>query len=314
MACTALSRSERVVVGVVDRPIGTEREIPVHTRIDWLQEIHPKAEILLMPQPEWLANEDSPGWAKWTKAIVGKPDAVFTSEGYGARWAKHLGCAHVAVDYDRTKFPISGTMIRENPYRYWEWMHPIVRAWFVKRVVLLGTDSTGKTTLSRALAKQYKTVNVPEYGRIFYEGFSEISDAPEKWVPEDLVHIAKIQSETEDWMRRKSGPIMICDTDAFATQLWNWRYYKKFSPEIEDLIKPADLYVVCGTDIPFKQDRYRLDDQKDRVAHQNKTVTELMERNYSAIGVIGSLENRIVNATERIERLFLADPGIPKTA
>ena len=239
---------------------------------------------------------------------------MFTSEEYGERWAKYIECKHVAVDYNRNVFPVSGTMIRANPYRYWEWMHPIVRAHYVKRVVLLGTDSTGKTTLARALAKHYKTVNVPEYGRIFYEGFSEIPDAPEKWVPEDLVHIARIQSETEDWMRRKSGPVMICDTDAFATQLWNWRYYKEFNPEIERLIKPADLYIICGTDIPFEQDGMRLDDQSTRKGHQLKTYDELERRGWPYMALHGNLENRIAKATEHIERLFLADPGIPKTA
>ena len=306
---TALSRSDRVVVGVVDKKYDFEETlkevIPTQQRINWLKEMHPRAEIVWMPQPDWLDDRDSPGWAKWTEAMFGKPDAVFTSEDYGITWAEALGCKHVMVDYDRSKYPVSGTVVRQNPYKYWEWMNPIVRAWYVKRVVMLGVESTGKSTLALALAKHYKTVCVPEYGRIFYEGFSQIPNAPEKWVPADLVHIGKIQVEIENFMRRKSGPVMICDTDVFATQLWNWRYYDTFDRELDSLValNPADLYVVCGAEIPFVQDGTRLDDQSRRMLQQEKTLDELNRRELNYKVVTGSLTERVDQVVQSIDNL-----------
>lgn len=299
---TALSQSERVVVVVVDSE-SVPTDIPLETRVAWLQEIHPKAEVTW--RPNFLDDADSLGWANWTVKEFGKPDAVFTSEEYGERWAKFIGCEHVLVDLDRIKFPVSGTVVRENPYKYWEWMHPIVRAWYVKRVALVGVESTGKTTLAKILAKHYKTVCVPEYGRIFYEGFSEIDRAPEKWVPTDLVHIGNIQKQVEDYMTRKSGPIMICDTDVFATQLWNWRYYKNMSPELDTLIRPADLYLVCGDEIPFEQDGFRLDDLAGRSQQQNMTIRELIRRQYNYQLIAGTLEDRVLDAVLAIDRLIL---------
>jgi NadR type nicotinamide-nucleotide adenylyltransferase len=301
---TALSRSDRVVVCVVDRPIGVTREIPAETRADWLREIHPKAHVIVARQPDDLPDEDSEGWAKFTVNKFGKPDAVFTSEEYGKRWAGFIGCKHVLVDMDRIKFPVSGTAVRNDPYTYWEWMHPIVRSWYVKRVVMLGVESTGKSTLAKILSKHYKTVCVPEYGRYFYEGFSEIDRAPEKWVPADLDHIAIVQCQIEDWMRRKSGPAMICDTDALATQMWHWRYYNKLSGNIESLIRPADLYLVCATDIPFEQDGFRLDDLSRRMSQQGKTISELGRRHLKWGMVTGTVEQRTEQAIREIENLF----------
>jgi hypothetical protein len=66
-------------------------------------------------------------------------------------------------------YPISGTAVRSNPLGCWDFLEPPVRAWYAKRICLVGAESTGKTTLAQMLAERYQTVWVPEYGREYSE-------------------------------------------------------------------------------------------------------------------------------------------------
>jgi nicotinamide riboside kinase len=80
-----------------------------------------------------------------------------------------MGSTHVAVDPARAAVPCSGTQVRANPFAWWDFLAPCVRAYFAVRVVLIGAESTGKTTLAQALAAHYHTTWVPEYGRTYWE-------------------------------------------------------------------------------------------------------------------------------------------------
>jgi NadR type nicotinamide-nucleotide adenylyltransferase len=73
------------------------------------------------------------------------------------------------VDRARAAVPVSGTLIRSDPLAYLEFLEPCVRAYFVRRVVLIGAESTGKTTLAQQLAERFNTTWVPEYGRVHWE-------------------------------------------------------------------------------------------------------------------------------------------------
>ena len=162
---TALAQSERVTVIVCDEDGQT---ISGETRAAWLREIHPDATVLVVRSP--LADDDSAGWARSTIEWLGHvPEAAFTSEAYGDAYARHMGSTHVSVDADRRTVPISASAIRGNPLQYLDYLEPCVRAHFVKRVVVIGAESTGTTTLAMALAEHYQTAWVPEFGRLYTE-------------------------------------------------------------------------------------------------------------------------------------------------
>jgi NadR type nicotinamide-nucleotide adenylyltransferase len=109
---------------------------------------------------------DSQLWANLAKAWCNfTPDIVFTSESYGENWAKYLGCQHLLVDMDRATYPISGTKVRQNPIASWKYLPPATREFYCHRIVIVGSESTGKTTLSENLATRYHTIWVKEFGR-----------------------------------------------------------------------------------------------------------------------------------------------------
>src|SRR5690606_10131203 len=72
-------------------------------------------------------------------------------------------------DADRTRFPISATQIRRDPFANRRWLHPRVLRDHVVNVVFLGAPSTGKTTISARLAREFQTEWMPEYGREYWE-------------------------------------------------------------------------------------------------------------------------------------------------
>ena len=85
-------------------------------------------------------------------AVTDEPvTAVFSSEDYGDELARRLGAVAVPVDAGRGMAPVSGTAVRADPVAHWDDLAPAVRAWFARRVVVVGSESTGTTTVSRAL-------------------------------------------------------------------------------------------------------------------------------------------------------------------
>lgn len=133
----------------------------------------------------------------------------------------------------------------------------------VRRVVLIGAESTGKTTLCEALAAYYDTVWVAEYGREHWEEkiasqSTPIGETP-RWTDQDFIHIAEEQQRRENEAAAHANRVLICDTNAFATATWFERYAGARHPEVDaigarDIV---DLYLIPSPDVPFVQDGVR---------------------------------------------------------
>lgn len=301
-ACTG---ADRVVVIVCERG---DDPIPARVRAEVLRELHPTATVLVTPDdiPDSQGDLTSSRWAARTVQLLGglAPDAVFTSEEYGDRYARFLGARHVPVDPDRCRFPVSGTAVRADPWGNARFLAPAVQAWFVRRVCVLGAESTGTTTLARDLAGHYGCALVPEYGRTWCERRLAQAGAID-WRTEDFVHIAVRQQADEDAAARRGGRLLVCDTDALATSVWHERYLGRPSPQVTQLAaaRGYDLYLLTGEEIPFVQDGTR-DGEHVRGWMTDRFRQVLGARAEPWLEVRGSRRQRLAAAVARIDELL----------
>ncbi|MDP3458636.1 MAG: ATP-binding protein, partial [Hyphomonas sp.] len=104
----------------------------------------------------------------------------------------------------------------------------------VLRVVLIGAESVGKTTLCEQLAEHYATVWVAEYGREHWERKIAEQKTPAgetpAWSDDEFVHIAEEQQRRENEAAARANRVLICDTNAFATATWFERYAGRRHP------------------------------------------------------------------------------------
>lgn len=253
---TARAAVDRLIVMLCHHP---SQKLPGELRRAWLEELHPDCEILLVPDE---LEDDSQAWAEFTVRTLGfAPDVVFSSEDYGPRFAALMGSRHVMVDRERLAVPISATAVRAAPWRHLAMLEPCVRAHFVPRVVLIGAESTGKTTLTQALAARFGTGYVLEYGREHWERKLAGHDlaTPPAWTSDEFVHIAAEQARREDAAARTADPVLFCDTNAFATGTWHERYYGHRDARVDALGARCrvSLYLLTAPDVPFVQDGFR---------------------------------------------------------
>src|SRR5262249_19347332 len=208
---------------------------PGELRARWIEEALPDAHVVLLDgDAEGHADADTDGWAAATLRVLGgAPDVVFTSEDYGEPWARAMGCDHVLVDRRRRTVPISGTRIRRDPLANMAFLRGGARGHYVKRVVLLGAESTGKTTLARSLADHYGTTWNPELGHAYSWFRPEDATDWASWRTEEFVEIAALQSWYEDFLAQFADRVLFCDTDAWTTGLFHEVYLGERSSEVD---------------------------------------------------------------------------------
>jgi len=302
----------------------TVESIPGWRRARWIAQEHPEARVISCVD-DVICDYDDPGiWDQHMKifqAAVARPvDVVFTSEAYGQELARRLNAQHVLVDIDRRGFPVSGTAVREDPAAHWRLLPPATRAALTKRVVVLGSESTGTTTLSRQLADHYRTSWVGEYGReVSYD--KQTAGTLDAWTQEDFLRIYLGQSRREEDAAREAGPVMIADTDPFATLIWEERYRGEASAEGRHLVAlrpPPALYILTDhVGVAFEQDGIR-DGEHLRAWMTARFEQELNAQPAPWIKVSGSRRQRLQQAVKAIDALLadgsrFADP-LPQAA
>jgi HTH-type transcriptional regulator, transcriptional repressor of NAD biosynthesis genes len=270
---TAAARCERLTVVVAPHP---RESIPLQTRLAWLRELNPQVRFVGRHDDIPVDYDDPVIWDGhceiFREAVGPEPvDAVFTSEAYGPELARRFQAEHVSVDPARQAFPVSGTAVRSDPVAHWAFLPPPVRAWFTRRIVVVGAESTGTTTMASALAEHYRgrggiwreTRWVPEYGRALTERKlaalgpdATIFDV--SWDRADFEEVAQVQNATEDAYARTGSPLLFCDTDSRATAVWEERYLGSSSGAVRDQAATPHLYLLTDDrDVPFDDDGLR---------------------------------------------------------
>lgn len=301
---SASKKVERLIVIV-----GTlkKESIPGDLRYEWVKKTFPNLEVYHLTDNNPQYPEEHPDfWNIWKhsikKIIPQKIDFVFTSESYGDELARHLDAKHICIDLDRKNFPISGTKVRENPMKHWNFLAPAAKPYFVRRIVIYGPESTGKTTLARNLAKHFNTDWIPEFAREYLE------KKPTPVELSDIAIIAKGQIQIEDEATNTANRILICDTDVLVTKVYSEHYYNTCPDWIakEAYNREYAMYLLTNNDIPWVEDKLRdRGDRREEMFLLFKTELEKAKRPYRIIS--GNFTERFQKAVDVIKREILME-------
>jgi len=177
----------------------------------------------------------------------------------------------------------------------------------MKRIVLTGSESTGKSTLAADLADHFQAPLVPEYLRLY------VDEHQGRLGPTDVEGIAWGQIELEDriargpgaWPSRAASELLILDSDLLSAVVYNHHYYGECPAWIEEAarMRAADLYLLMDIDVPWIPDPSR--DRGDRREEMHRLFREaLEERELPWMPISGSWEQRRRRAISAIEGLL----------
>jgi HTH-type transcriptional repressor of NAD biosynthesis genes len=278
--------------------------IPGHMRFRWMKELYPDLNVIHVTDENPSEPHEHPEfWEIWTDTIRRNmptpPDVVFTSEEYGDELARRLGARHLLVDLSRERVAISATKIRANPFEHWHHIPDCVRPYFVKRVGIVGAESTGKTTLARQLAGHYKTVWVPEHAREYLDAKNARCELS------DIAHIARGQMESESRLARRANRVMFCDTDLMTTTVWSDHYFGQCPEWVRRAAdgQNYDLCLLTDVDVPWVADPQR-DRPHMRDYFHDRFRRELESRRRRFAIINGSFDERLGKAIRAVDALF----------
>lgn len=290
------------------------QEIPLRVRYRWLYQLTSHIGNVTI-----LTLEDTaPTKAEYTrdcweqdaaavKAQVGCPiEVVFCGDDYGedSFWNICYPESELII-FPRNE--ISSTEIRKDPYAHWDWLPNKVKPWYVKKVLLMGGESTGKSTLTINLAHRFNTNYVDEAGR----ELSEKSGTDLMMLSEDFTEILLQHKLNEIHALEYSNKLLFIDTDALVTQ-----FYMGFleDPDIEknaalsdalDALNTYDLILFLEPDVAFVQDGDRspvIRADREKYSRQIKDLLVRHHRNF--VSVSGSYEERYCQAVHLAEKLL----------
>lgn len=300
----ALREVQRLIVVVYDAVEVTQ--VPLSVRADWIRELYPAVEV----REAWDGPSDggnTPAIEEvqeryLRKLLAGETIShFFSSEPYGVHVSRAFGARDCRVDPARAAFPISGTAVRADPYRYRRFLDPRVYRDLVTWVVLLGAPSTGKTTLARGLAREHQTNWMPEYGREYWEAHQQ----ERRLTADQLLELAAGHRAREEAIVREARGVLFVDTDATTTVNFARDYGVPVPARLEayaaESVTRYDLHFLCGDDIPYEEtwDRSGV---AHRTTFQKRIRADLLQRGIPFITLTGSIEKRMETVNRVLKR------------
>jgi len=215
----------------------------------------------------------------------------------------------------------------------WSSLPSARREVLTSRVVLVGAESTGKTTLTRDLVDHYRalggiwanTLWVSEFGRDYTvlkiaetaPGFDSPATGfrSADWSSDDFAVIALEQQRLENAAAGAGSPVLFCDTDALATQIWERRYLGETSTSARDalpVLPPRALYLLTDfRDVAFAQDGIR-DGEQYREAMTQWFVDELAANGQRSEFVRGNREERLAECIRLVDGILAQQPAVQR--
>ena len=237
-------------------------------------------------------------WTNVLKALLPGVNIVFTSEKYGEYVAEYMGIQHRVFDEKRAIVPVSASQIREYTFKYWELIAPAARSWFAKKICIVGTESTGKSTLTEKLAKHFNTAYVKEMAR-------DVVQITDDCSYEDLLKIAEIHAKAIIEKRSGANKLLFVDTDINITCSYSEFLFNR-PLTVDGWIWEAnrfDLYLFLEPDCEYIQDGTRLSlEERNKLSEHHKNFFQKKGVNLISIG--GNWQNRFDLACKIVSETF----------
>lgn len=298
---TALKEVDEMIVIIYDTDV---TNVPLFTRAAWIRKLYPQIKVI----EAWDGPSGEDYDEEYEKAeedyIIGLLNGIkvthfYSSEYYGEHVSKALGAVDRRIDEARKEVPVSATMIRWNTYKYRKYLEPLVYSDLIVKVVFLGAMSTGKSTLTEALAEHYSTTYASEYGRDYWAEHQVDRRISLKSFDE----ICKGHIERENREIINADKYFFVDTNAITTYMFSLDYHGKAPEYLKQTAlenyKRYDLFFLCEDDIPYDDTWDRSGDQKRHVFHK-QIIADLKERRIPYISLKGTLAERI----EKVDKVL----------
>ena len=308
----AANQCEELIV-VISEGVNRD-EIDIRVRYRWIYQItkHIGNVRIFILQDSAATKQDysEVNWvfdAEKVKEFAGKKiDAVFCGSDYDINsfWAKCYPEAKI-IFFNRND--ISSSKIRENVMAHWDWLPNIVKPYYVKKVLLIGGESTGKSTLTINLANYYNTNYLEEVGRYI----SERSGTDLLMLPEDFTDILLMHKLREREAILSSNKVLFEDTDCLITKFYlqfldgkNKSGNEKLADAIAEL-NNYDLVIFLEPDVKFVQDGDRSPViAADREFYSNKIKELYKKGNYNIEVISGNYQERFLKSVSLVDKLL----------
>ena len=246
--------------------------------------------------------------ANYIKNTIGtKIDAVFAGSDYKGKdiW-ESLYPESKIIYFPREEVKISSTQIRSNPYKYFEYLPRRVQEYYTKKVCVVGTESCGKSTLVRNLAKCFNTSYVEEAGRFVCE---EVGlDNMQK---EDYFKILFRHKELEREALKRANKVLFIDTDALITLYYYQLQFGNNDKDFESIataiskLNDYDLYLFLEPDVKWVQDGTRTYGDEEVRKQNNEILKNLLDKNnINYVCIKGDYHERYEQSKEKVKQLI----------
>lgn len=318
----ASTRCEKLIVVISDNKDQTEticREAGLPTityqlRKQWLaQQVQdmPHIQVRVLDETDIPVYPD--GWVAWSErmrqVVPEHIDAFFVGDReYDQPLQRYFPESAIELfDPSRSRYPISATEIRRDILNNWHYILGPARPFFAKKVLIAGTESCGKTTLTKCLAKLYNTSWSEEVGRYYAEEY--LGGDETIYTDEDFGRMAHLQAEQDYQAMRNANKVCFFDTDAVYTDYFSELYMNHRNKLVEAYINPDkyDVLLFMTPDVKWVDDGMRLNgDQQRREMLNNRLLDMYREFGFGdkIIMVGGDYNQRLTRAIEIVDDML----------
>lgn len=285
-------------------------------RLRWLlQTFKYQKNIFIYPFDEKGIDLYQNGWQVWSdnvkKFLISQniqPQVIFSGKPSDiVYYKKYFGTEVVIIDPERTFVDISSSKIRKTPFRYWEYMPTEVRSFFVRKVVILGGESSGKSTLVNKLANAFNTTCAWEYGRDYifsHLGGNEIALQYSDYDKIALGHVGYI-----NFAVKYANKVVFIDTDFITTQAFCEHYEGRSHAFVQALIDEYrfDLVILLENNTPWIADGLRcLGSNEERLSFQNLLIKLLIKNKVEFVVIdTPNYDERFLKSIELVQQILI---------